>query len=162
MNRRIFIQTAAAASTLLLLGAEGCQSRLAALTAALGHGVAALAAALGHNDWADKLRRDTDAVLAAISKWKPGMAAVDIVHLLNDLIRDITRLDVLEKFRPLVTFALGTAASIVAFLNQNSGGNTPPDTPVRLTLPPYNAREFNHNWDAIRAGSPDMQQAPIL
>lgn len=161
-RREYFTMMAAVIASTIMMGADGCQSRLISLTRALGSAIANLAAALGHSDWADKLRHDTDVIVAAVERWKEGTSAADILRLLNDLIRDIKLLEVLEPYRPLVVFALGTAASLIDFFNRNGGGNVQPDTPIRLTLPPHDAHEFNHDWDAIRAGSPGMQKAPIL
>lgn len=160
MNRRQFLLVSTSFIALPTL-AISCQDRLALLTSTLGNAVSTLAAAVGHTEWANKLRHDTDIVVGSIRAWREGQSAAQIIHQLNELIRDIKLLDALENFRPLITFALGTAASIIEFFAAKGGGEQP-DTTVRLTKPPLDAHQFRVDWDSIRAGSPNMQQAPVL
>lgn len=157
MNRR---ETIVMLATLAVMGAKGCPQRdsLDDLIKTLGNAIALLASVNGNPQLAAKIRADTDSVVALIRVWKQGQDASEIIRAINVLINDIQTLPVPPNFKPLITLALGTLAAIIERLNSNGK----PSTNVRITDPPKNSDEFKRNWDAIRAGSPNMHDAPVL
>lgn len=164
MNRR---QMFAAVLSFIALPtlAISCQQRIEGLVFALGRGIGALAALIGDSALADKLRKDVDAVIAAIRAFKENDSPARVVHLINELIRDLKVLESLgAKFKALIDYSLGTLAAIIEYFRGFGGGAgvEQPDTDIRVTEPPKTAHEFEHVWDAIRAGSVNMKEAPIL
>lgn len=146
-----------------LVAMGGCPKQtLANLTATLGNAVAVLAQVQGNTALAQQLREHTNTAVAIIQNWKEGQSAADAIRALNRIIDDLKLFPAVDRFKPLITFTLGTIANIIDLLNRGGTGGEKPHTDVRITKPPENATEFKHDWDAIRAGSPNMEQAPIL
>lgn len=159
----LLVKTQCAVLLLCLSLVGGCPQRdsLAVLTETLGNAVAALVAAAGNTELAEKLRHDTGLAVGLIQDLKPGASPAEAIRAVNALIDDLKSFPASDRFKPLVTFALGTAAAIIEALSKTGPGE-PPHTDVRLTAPPHDAREFRQSWDAIRAGSPGLEAAPIL
>ena len=163
MNRR---QLTIAIASLPLLAAfkdGGCERRrdnLAALLETLGNAVAQLAGILGNQTLAARIQHHTQAAVNLLRAWVPGQAAAAAITALNLLIDDLKQI-LEERFRPLVTLALGTIAAIIEKI-RGAGGGEPPHTNIKLTQPPENAAQFKEYWDHIRAGTPGMEQAPVL
>lgn len=164
MNRRTLIALLGAVP--IFVGFRSCseqQNALAQLTQTLGNAVASLVQVMGDTTAAERLRDHTAKAVALISAWQVGMSPRDVIHALNQLIDDLTSINVIERYRPLVVFVLGTIAAIIETIRQQSNNQgDQPHTTVRLTQPPHNAEEFRHTWDAIRAGSPGMSDVPVL
>lgn len=149
--------------TLAFMGESGCrnqQTTLALLTQTLGNAVASLAQISGNTELADTLKKHTEIAVGIIKGWRPGMSPDEAIRAINQIIDDIKLFPAIGPYRPLITLALGTAASIIELLSR--GGPERPHTDVRLTKPPHDSREFRRDWDAIRAGGPGMEKAPIL
>lgn len=162
MTRRVAL---CATVALALTGIAGCPKKdtLARLVATLGNAVAQLATLTGNTQLADRIRHDVALATAALQNWQPGMPAADAIRALNQLIDSLKLFPPNDPFRPLITLALGTAAAIIDFINMHT--STPgerPHTDIKLTDPPKNEEEFKKTWDAIRAGSPGMEKAPVL
>lgn len=147
------------AATIPLMGFKSCerQNTLALLTETLGNAVASLAQIAGNDQLANQLRQHTQTAVSLLRGWTPGMPPADIIRALNRIIEDLKLFPADSKYAALITFVLGTIASIIEQLHGAS-----PATNVRITAPPKDAEDFKHYWDAIRAGSPDMHDAPIL
>lgn len=137
-------------------GACSQQETIATLVGTLGHAIGTLVALQGNTDLGAKLQNDTNLAVTAIKAWKPGTSAGDAIRLLNQVISDIQTLKLPEKYKPFVTLALGTAASIMDILHGT------PSTDVRITVPPKNAKEFDLLWDSIRASTPQADEVPVL
>lgn len=147
----------------VLMGVNGCPRKsLDELVRTLGDAVSKLAAMQGDAELAQRIKQHTDYAVGLIRMWKPGMNAVDVIRALNEIISDLEKFPQLDRFRPLIYFTLGTIANIIERLQAQGAGGEPPQTRVRLTQPPTSAQEFRTDWDAIRRGSPDLQQAPVL
>jgi hypothetical protein len=142
---------------------SGCGERsLDELVRVLGSTVATLAMVSGNQQFAAKIKNDTDAVIALIQTWHEGQSAAGIIRAINQLIDDIKLLPVPQRLRPLITFALGTLANIIDKMNARGGNGEKPHTDIKLTDPPEKEKDFRKGWDAIRAGSPDMHDAPVI
>lgn len=161
MNRR---ETIVMLASVAFMGADGCprQKSLDDLVSTLGNAIALLLSVNGNPQLAAKIRADTDSIVALIRVWKEGQDPSEIIRAINILINDIKTLPVPPNYLPLINLTLGTLASIIEHLNQRGGGHEKPDTNVRLTAPPKTSDEFKHAWDSIRAGSPNMHDAPVL
>lgn len=160
MNRRrmliLLISTA-------LMGVNGCPKKsLDELVRTLGDAVSKLAAMQGDTELAQRIKQHTDYAVGLIRMWKPGMSAVDVIRALNDIINDLEKFPQIDRFRPLINFVLGTIASIIERMQAQGAGGEPPQTKVRITHPPESSKEFRNDWDAIRRGSPNLSQAPVL
>lgn len=149
-------------SVLLIFQSCSQQATIAALVATLGGAVAMLVSLSGNSELGEKLRHDTQLASELISGWKPGASAADAIRALNKVIDDIQSLPVPEKYKPFITLALGTAASIIDILS--SRGGEAAHTKVRIAEPPHSSKEFKKDWDALRDSglSSDMQQVPEL
>lgn len=149
----------------ILLVFQGCsqQATIAALVATLGGAVSTIVSLSGNPELGEKLRHDTQLATELINGWKPGTSAADAIRALNKVIDDIQSLQVPEKYKPFITLALGTAASIIDILNSRGGGEQA-HTKVRIIDPPHSSKEFKKDWDALRDSgpSPDLQQVPEL
>lgn len=144
----------------ILLFVDGCNRQdLADLATTLANAIAVIAGLQGKPEVGQKLKADALLISQAVRTWKPGMPAGDIVRLINNLIRDLNTLPIDDKYRPFIIMALGTAAHMIDILTQNTGR---PETSVRLVQPPSTAKEFREDWNAVRAATPDVEQAPIL
>lgn len=149
-------------STLLLFQSCTQQATVAALVSTLGGAVASLVSLSGNTDLANSLRHDTQLASELILGWKPGSNAADAIRALNKVIDDIQSLQLPEKYKPFITLALGTAATIIDLLSSR-GGDTA-HTAVRIVDPPHSSKEFRRDWDAIRDSglSSDLQSVPEL
>lgn len=164
MNRREVICLTALAST--ALGFRSCnpeqQNTLALLTQVLGNAVADLIQIAGNPTLAATLREHTNTAVTLLRAWTPGQSVIDIIRALNRIIDDLSLFPALDKFQPLITLVLGTVAAIIEELQRIGNAGDAPHTKIRITAPPKTSDEFKHDWDAIRAGSPNMHDAPIL
>lgn len=153
-----------AAALLSLTSVAGCPSKdtLAVLIATLGNAVAQIAVLTGHQEIADRLRHDTEIAATALKSWQPGMNGAEAIRAVNRVIDDLKLFPLNDKYRALIALALGTAAAIIDFINAHGGNGDKPHTDVKLTDPPKNTEEFKRTWDAIRAGSVGLEQAPVL
>lgn len=153
-------QTVALISSFIALtGFKSCkekQSDLAALVEVLGHSIAQLIAVIGNSEVAAKLGQLTATAVRLLTMWVPGQDALQIVQTLNEMIHVILGVAGLDRFKPLVTFVLGTIAAIII---QLKGA---PDTDIRIVQAPKDSREYKVDWDSIRAGGQGLEQAPIL
>lgn len=160
MIKALHIPIAVVLCCILIVGCN--QNELANLTLTLTNAVAVVADLQGNKEIAAKLRADSTLVANAIREWRPGSSPADAIRLVNQLIQDLELLPQNDKYRPFIILALGTAAHIIERLTQGNTSYGVANTKVRITHPPNNEKEFRSNWDAIRASSEDMQQAPIL
>lgn len=161
MNRRKFTTLLACVSILPFMGMNGCQNALELLIQVLGNAVVQLITGIVSPELAQKIRHDTEMIIALVRGWKEGQPAQEIIRSINRLIQDMQTLALPEKFKPLIDLALGTLASIIEHLMAHGGGEQPA-TKVRITKPPLNAKEFREEWNCIRAGSPDIHEAPVI
>lgn len=131
------------------------------LISTLGNATSQLAHASGNEQLAAALRNDTAVAVAALNAWQPGQSGSEAIRAVNRVIDDLALFPP-ERFRPLVTLALGTAAAIIEYIEQHGGGSEHIDTEVRIVHPPQNADEFKRQWNAVRASSVGLSAAPVL
>jgi hypothetical protein len=164
MNRRESIELLGVSILFggLTMGMKSCAERqtdLAALVERLGHATSTLASLAGNSDLAQRLITHTTQAVAILRTWHPGMAFAQAAAALNRIIDDLNEFPSDSPFRPLVILALGTIAQIMLSIGAAA---EPPHTQVRLVKAPANEDEFKQTWDAIRAGSSNMAEAPVL
>lgn len=175
MNRRHEARAILAFTLILALMPQSCESKrayLSALVETFGNAMSQLATISGAGELADRIRNHTQTAVSIIRGWHPGDSAADAIRAINRVIDDINIFPNPERWKPLITLALGTAASIIEELsratsptadNANAAYSTGgPHTNVRIVHPPRNAKEFRVDWDSIRAGSTDLREAPVL
>lgn len=153
--------------TLLFVACGTSRSTLATLTSTFGNAAAMLAALQGSNSLGDSLRQQTQLAVDAINSWREGTPTEHVVQAINLVIDSVTLIcpengGAACQYRPLVVLVLGTAAHIIDLINSKSGTANPPHTMVRIAGPPENAGRFKQIWDDIRAGSDQLQKAPVL
>lgn len=163
MNRRQLTIALASLPVLAAFKDGGCEHRrdnLAALLETLGTATAQLASIIGKPELSARIQHHTQAAVNLLRAWVPGQAAAAAITALNLLIDDLKQI-LEDRFRPLVTLALGTIAAIIEKI-RGAGGGEPAHTDIKLTHPPESSGEFKEYWDHIRAGTPGMDKAPIL
>jgi hypothetical protein len=155
-------------TTLPVFGFRSCQQEahdLAAELEVLGTAVSQLLRALGAEEFAMRFEANIHTSVTLLRAWKPGMSATDLLRSLNRLVDDLTGMnnsDRFDRFKALIQLALGTIRAIMDGIAAQGGTGETPHTNVKLTHPPQDAAEFKQYWNAIRAGSPNMDQAPVL
>jgi hypothetical protein len=164
MTRRDVVAILALSSSALAF--RSCQeqkSDLAAQLESIGRAMTALLNVAGHTELAQRFQQNVNFTVALLRSWTPGRDVVEIIRHINELIDIIEGAPGLDRWRPLVTFALGTLAAIIEKLRSvSANAGEAPHTKVRLTAPPQSDAEVKTQWDSIRAGSPGQEQAPVL
>jgi TctA family transporter len=143
----------------MLAPLTGCpsQSQVAALTQVLGNDSAQIAALEGNPALAAQLKADTAAAVVAVNNWKKGTNSQMAIEALNIVIADLNLIPNVGPYAALITFAVGTAQSILALLQPASAMTTPR---VKLSQPaPQTAKEFQKQWKAIIAANPQLKAA---
>ena len=159
MNRRHVCLTLLSLPLLAAFRDGGCERRrdnLASLLDTLGNAVSKLATVMGKHELSDRIQHHTNAAVSLLRAWVPGRPTTVISAALNLLIDDLKQI-IDDRFRPLVTLALGTIAAIIDKIKGER-----PHTDIKLTDPPESSGQFKDYWDHIRAGSPGMEEAPII
>jgi hypothetical protein len=166
MNRRSFLKSATAALCIILIGCPA-QSTIADLTSILGTSAASIASIEGNPQLAQKLQTDTAAAVVAVTNWKSGTPAQDVIEALNIVEDDLNLFPVTGAYGPLIDLAIGTVESILALLPQpvaaaNVAVAHATHRQVTLTQPaPKTKAAFKSQWNAIVAGNPAMASAKI-
>lgn len=168
MKNKMIYRFAAVILLPMLLLMQGCtsQTTLAALTSTLGNAAASVAALEGNTAAATQLTNDTAAAVAAITNWKKGTPAQNVIQALNIVESDLNLIPGTSQYAPLIVLAISTVESIIALLPQPSPANRPAYVlggggDYRLVSPAKNAKDFKVKWNAIVAENPKLSAAMI-
>lgn len=138
----------------------GCpsQQNLSALVTVLGNASASIAALEGNTALAAKLKTDTAAAASAVTNWKKGSAATEVIEALNLVEADLDLIPGTSQYAPLVDLAIGTVESILEIVQPGSsspnGMTARPGVTHRYVLksPPKSAAQFKKEWNQLAAG----------
>jgi hypothetical protein len=165
MNRRTFLVTStAAAFTPFLTGCPSSSQTIASLVQVLGSSAASIASLEGNTSLAQKLQTDTAAAVVAVTNWKAGTVAQDVIEALNLVEDDLNLFPVLGAYGPLIDLAIGTIESILALLPQPAAPAAAhvAHRAVHLNQPaPKTASAYKSQWNAIVASNPKLTAAKI-
>lgn len=158
-----------AVSAILCIALIGCpsSSTIAALVSILGSSAASIASLEGNTSLAQKLNTDTAAAVVAVTNWKSGTPAQDVIEALNLVEDDLNLFPQIGAYGPLIDLAIGTVESILLLLPQPvATANTikPHAThrAVRLNQPaPKSASAYKAQWNALAASNPATAAAKI-
>lgn len=141
----------------------GCnQKTIAALTQILGTQAANVAKLENDPALATKLAADTTAAVTAITNWKSGTPAQDVVQALDLVEADLNLFPVANQYAPLVDLAIGTVDSILALLPPPPATTAVLRRHVALFQPaPKNSKQFIEQWNALVKANPRLAPAQI-
>lgn len=153
--------------SLAVVPTVGClsQSTIASLTATLGTAAANIAKLQGNISLGEKLTVDTNAAVAAVTNWKSGTPAQEVIEALSLVEDDLDLFPGTSQYAPLIDLAIGTAQTLVAMLPV-------PATPTALTAhahrqvhlshaAPKSSKAFKTQWNQIAAQNPQLSAAAI-
>ena len=159
--------TAALVLSLAVFPTIGCSSQatLAALTRTLGTASASIATLEGNPTLAASLTADTAAAVTAITNWKSGTPANDVIQALGIVEADLNLIPGTSQYLPLVDIAIATVQSILALLPAPTVAPTvtlKAFRTVHLGHPaPKTASQFKAQWAAVIAANPSLSAAAI-
>lgn len=150
MNRIVRLFTA----SVLAITMTACpvnKTTLAALVTTLGQAAASVATIQGNPALAAQLQKDVAIAAQQIASWQKGSGAAMAIAAIGIVEADLQLFPQVGPYLPLIELALGTAQSIIAIIQAQSG--TPPAAvtarTVHLAKPaPKNSAEFNKQWNA--------------
>lgn len=139
----------------------GCpsQSTLAALTNILGTSAASIVALEGNTGLAAQLKSDTAAAVSAVSGWKTGTPAQNVIQALGIVEDDLNLIPATGPYVPLIDLAIGTVESIIALLPPPTGASPSFATAhakrtITLHGPiPSTASQYKTQWNSLAPDS---------
>ena len=163
MRNKLTYKIAAVIVLPMLLLMQGCvtQSTLASLTSILGNAAASVATLEGNTAAATQLTNDTAAAVFAITHWKTGTPAQNVIQALNIVESDLNLIPGTSQYAPLIVLCISTIQSIIALLPQPTPALTMRTVYTPLVPPAKNAKDFKKKWAAIIAANPKLSAAAL-
>jgi hypothetical protein len=146
----------------------GCSSAtLAELTQTLGSSAANIATLEGNTTLSAQLTADTTAAVTAITNWKSGTPADEVIQALGIVEADLNLIPGTSQYAPLIDIAIATVQSILSLLpaSTSASATLAPGRNLRsvnLGHPaPKNASQFKAQWNALVATNSNLSAAKI-
>ena len=160
--KRIIALTVLTLAGIVLVGCPQ-QNTIAALTSTLGNAAAGVAALQGNTTLSAALKTDTAAAVSAITNWKQGTPAQNVVQALNLVVDDLNLIcpptnATCGQYAPLIILAISTAQSIIEIV---APGQALKSAKVNTDYSPRNAKEFKTYWNGVVSANPAMAGAEI-
>jgi hypothetical protein len=160
--------TAALVFSLVILPTIGCSSTtFADLTKTLGAAAVNIATLEGNTALSTQLTADTNAAVTAITNWKSGTPADDVIQALGIVEADLNLIPGTSQYAPLIDIAIATVQTILSMLPASTTASAALSThthfrAVHLGHPaPANAKQFREQWNSVVAANPNLAAARI-
>jgi hypothetical protein len=164
---------AALCLTLTVLPLSGCdtQATLAELVQTLGSADGQVANLQGNVQLAAQINTDTTAAVNAITNWKNGTPAQDVIEALNIVEDDLNLIPAASQYAGLIDIAIATVQTLLALLpapaptvavaQARTAHASVPHRTVNVANPPKTAKQFKKRWNAMVAANPALAPAAI-
>jgi hypothetical protein len=174
MNRRMFLQSAAASATGLAvlpssLLLTGCNNQtIADFVTVIAKDAATLATYFGQSSLATQIVTLASQIAVDITNWQSGSAATDAIAAINDLIGLINSIPIAVPYAPLIILVLSALTGLLALLpnsvpamkaetravmNKRNIKPTHYNGPDKKSMS-QGLKAFNAQWQTLSAGLP--------